>query len=53
MVMSRLLVHRIQKLFADIGAEGSSELAEAMSEFSKMLDDCKGMRISRIRSMSL
>jgi hypothetical protein len=48
MVMNRLLVQRIQKLFADISEQGSDELGETLSELSEMLEEYKGMRFSRI-----
>ena len=47
-IVSRLLVARIQRLFADISKEGSDELAVMLSELSETLDSYKGMRTSRI-----
>jgi hypothetical protein len=52
-VITRLLVNRIQNLLADISAEGSGNLADALSEISKMLDACGGMRISKAASRLL
>jgi hypothetical protein len=46
--MTPLRVARIQKLFADIGEEGSEELTQALSMLSDMLSQYKGMRVSQI-----
>jgi hypothetical protein len=48
MVMTRLLVTRIQKLLSDISTESRDELDDTLSMLSDMLDDFKGKRISRI-----
>jgi len=46
--MTPLRVARISKLFADIGAQGSEELAQTLSMLSDMLSEYKGMRVSQI-----
>jgi len=48
MAMTPLRVARIKKLFADIGAQGSDELAQTLSMLSDMLERYKGMRVSQI-----
>jgi titin len=48
MVMTRLLVARIQELLGDISAEGSKELRDTLSMLSDLLDGFKGKRISRM-----
>jgi nitrous oxidase accessory protein NosD len=47
-VITSHLVARINRLFSDIGEEGSGELSEALSMLREMLEKHKGKRISRI-----
>jgi hypothetical protein len=48
MVISRLLVNRIQNLFSKIEPLGSEELVDDLSIFIEMLEEFKGKRISNI-----